>query len=305
MSERILVLGASGYVGSNLVARLLHKGYFVNATGRSKDRLTRFPWANHKNVQLSSVDVLNPKNLEEVCRGFDTAFYLIHSMNPDHKNFEEADRVAAQNMAEVSKNCGLKRIIYLGGLGDAQEHLSKHLRSRMEVSQILHAGLVPVTTLRAAMIIGKGSISFEILRSLVDRFPIMVAPRWIETESQPIALTNVLNYLIGCLENNSTKGEIYDIGGSQILSYHKLIDIYTRETKRFKRLIITVPSLSPTLSSHWIQIITPYRAYIATPLVEGLKNRLVCQDNRITQIIPQELFDCPTAIRLALKDTNQ
>lgn len=297
----ILVLGASGYIGAQLVAQLLAQGYRVRAGARTVLKFKEFDWSGHANLELVEVDVLNKENLLNACQGCEVVYYLVHSMNARQKDFVSADRRAAQNMVEVADKAGVKRIIYLGGLGKDDKDLSKHLRSRMEVSRIIQTGKVPATTLRAAMIIGRGSISFEILRCLVDRLPIMITPRWVSTQSQPIAVSNVLTYLVGCLQAPETIGEIFDIGGPDVLSYRQLMDIYAQEVKTFKRLIIPVPVLTPSLSSHWIEFVTSYPAYIARPLAEGLKNRVVCGDHRIREIIVQELLSCRQAIGLAIK----
>lgn len=301
VSARVLVLGATGYIGAQLVSKLLDKGYKIRACGRSISKLKDFQWSRHTNVELVEADVLSVDQLRSVCQGCEVVYYLVHSMNAQHKDFALADRQAAQNMVQSAEAAGLKRIIYLGGLGDDDKNLSHHLRSRMEVSNIIQSGKVPATTLRAAMIIGKGSISFEILRALVKNLPIMITPRWVSTESQPIAVTNVLDYLVGCLESERTAGEIFDIGGPEIVSYRQLMDIYAQEAGIFKRFIITVPLLTPSLSSLWIALVTPFPAYIARPLAEGLKNRVVCHDDRIKDIIPQNLINCRQAIRLAIK----
>ena len=265
----ILVLGASGYIGAQLVAQLLAEGYRVRAGSRTVLKLKEFDWYGHANLELVEVDVLNRQSLRTACQGCEVVYYLVHSMNAQQKDFVDADRRAAQNLVQTVQEAGLQRIIYLGGLGTEGKDLSKHLRSRIEVSRIIQSGKVPATTLRAAMIIGAGSISFEILRSLVDRLPIMITPRWVSTQSQPIAVSNVLTYLVGCLESPETIGEVFDIGGPDVLSYRQLMDIYAQEVKTFKRWIIPVPVLTPSLSSHWIEFVTSYPAYIARPLTEG------------------------------------
>lgn len=300
--RKVLVLGASGYIGQHLVSRLLEAGYQVRAAARLLDKLYSFPWAKHDHVELCKVDILQRADLENALKDIQTVFYLVHSMNPQTKDFAQTDRDAAINMVESAKASGVEHIIYLGGLGDEGSSLSKHLRSRAEVSHILHSGGVPTTTLRAAMIIGRGSISFEILRSLVDRLPVMVTPRWVNTESQPIAIDNVLVYLMGCLNVNETKGQIFDIGGPDIVSYRQLMDLYAQEKGIFRRIILSVPIMTPTLSSYWIQFVTPYPNYIARPLAEGLRNRVICQDNRIKSLIPQHLISCREAIHKALKE---
>lgn len=222
-------------------------------------------------------------------------------MNPSNKDYQQADREAANNMRDASKQADIKRIIYLGGLGDASDGLSSHLKSRAEVAEILSQGPVPVTVLRAAMIIGAGSASFEILRYLTDRLPIMITPKWVSTPNQPIAIRNVLQYLLGCLEHAETSGETYDIGGSEVLTYRKLMDTYAEEAGLRRRIMLPVPVLTPRLSSYWIHLITPISASIARPLAEGLKNPVVCKDNRLKEIIPQELLSPRQAIALAIQ----
>lgn len=298
--QNILVLGATGYVGGRLLPRLLSGGYKVRASGRSLEKLKSRFWAGHASVELAEVDVHDEDSLRAALQGIDVAYYLVHSMNPQSADFEEADRRAAMSMARLARECGLKRIIYLGGLGEFDSNLSKHLKSRQEVSEILRSGSVPVTVLRAAMIIGSGSVSFEILRYLVDRLPVMITPRWVNTPNQPIAIKNVIEYLFGCLEKEETAGQVFDIGGQEVVSYLQLMRIYAEEAGLRKRLVIPVPILSPHLSSLWIHLITPVPNYIAQPLAEGLRNPVICKDHRIEWIIKQDLLDCREAIRRAL-----
>lgn len=297
---KVIVLGATGYVGGRLVASLLEQGHYVRATGRSKDKLKSRVWAQHANVELFSVDIHDPDSLRKALKGIDVAFYLVHSMNPQSADFETSDRIAANNMVRISQECSVKRIIYLGGLGEDDEGLSKHLKSRHEVAEILKSGPVPVTVFRAAMIIGSGSVSFEILRYLVERLPIMITPRWVNTPNQPIAIRNVIEYLTRCIEKDETTGETYDIGGKEILSYLELMKIYAQVAGLRPRIFIQVPVLTPRLSSLWIHLVTPVPSYIARPLAEGLRNPVVCKDTRIREIIPQDLLNCKEAISRAL-----
>ena len=211
------------------------------------------------------------------------------------------DRRAAENMAAVAQREGLSRVIYLGGLGEDTPELSKHLRSRAEVGQVLAAGPVPATILRAGMILGSGSASFEILRYLVDRLPAMVTPRWVGTPSQPIAIRNVLGYLVGCLERPETAGRTFDIGGPEVLTYRRLMELYAEEAGLRRRLVVPVPVLTPRLSSYWIHLVTPVPAAIARPLAEGLVNPVVCQETAIRSLVPQDLLPPREAIRLALE----
>ncbi|MBX9671259.1 MAG: SDR family oxidoreductase [Candidatus Obscuribacterales bacterium] len=299
-SETVLVTGATGYIGARLVPRLLEYGYAVRAMSRSVQKLRGCSWASAPRIELVAGDALDEQAMQDACEGCTAAYYLVHSMNSQHKNFVDADRVAARNMALAAERAGVGRIIYLGGLGGEGDDLSVHLKSRAEVSEILKSGSVPVTVLRAAMIIGSGSASFEILRYLVDRLPIMVTPRWVRTPSQPIAVRNVLEYLLRCLEEKATTGQTYDIGGPQVVTYQELMDTYAEEAELGRRLVVAVPYFTPRLSSYWIHLVTPVPSYIARPLAEGLRNPAVCEESRIRDLIPQELLDCRTAIKLAI-----
>jgi uncharacterized protein YbjT (DUF2867 family) len=302
-SKPVLVTGSTGYVGGRLVPRLLDSGFRVRVVGRSSSKLKSRPWASHPQVEVAQADLLDYKALVKALKGCGAGFYLVHSMSPGHKDFARADREAAKNMTKAAEKAGLERIIYLGGLGVEDSSLSEHLRSRTEVAKILGSGPVPTTTLRAAMILGSGSASFEILRYLVERLPLMTTPRWVRNSVQPIAIRNVLVYLEGCLHHDETIGEIFDIGGPEILTYQHLMEIYAEEAGLAKRWIIPVPVLSPRLSSYWIHLVTPVPAFIARPLAEGLRSPVVCQENRIRSIVPQELIRCRQAIRLALGRT--
>ncbi len=297
----VLVTGATGYIGGRLIPHLLEKGWRVRAAGRSLAKLNCRSWSTHSNVELIEVDVMNKKSLAHAAEGCRSAFYLVHSMLPGQKDFETADRIAATNMQEAAKAAGLEKMIYLSGLGDQNTQLSKHLQSRMEVARILSSGPVPVTVLRAAMIIGSGSASFEILRYLVDRLPVMITPRWLETPNQPIAVRNVIEYLSGCLESPLTTGKTFDIGGTDILTYRELMKIYAKVAGLPPRLMIPVPVLTPRLSSYWIHLVTPVSASLARPLAEGLRHPVVCLENKIHEILPQKLLSCREAFQLALK----
>jgi uncharacterized protein YbjT (DUF2867 family) len=299
-TNQILVTGSTGYVGGRLVNRLLTSGYHVKVAGRSIDKIKSRPWAKNSRVELVQADLLEYSSLEKALKNCRAAYYLVHSMNPQSRDFAESDRIAALNMVKAAEKNKLEKIIYLSGLGEKDSGLSKHLKSRAEVAEILVSGSVPVTVLRAAMILGSGSASFEILRYLVERLPVMVTPRWVHNPVQPIAIRNVLQYLEGCLENDETKGRVFDIGGPDILTYGRLMKLYAEEAGIKHRFIIPVPVLSPRLSSYWINLVTPVPAFIAKPLAEGLRNPVVCRESEIERLIPQELIDCRTAIHLAL-----
>ena len=304
--DPILVTGATGYVGGRLIPALLAAGYRVRAMGRNPAKMGCRPWAGHSRVELIQGDVLDLESLKQAACGCRVAYYLVHSMIAQKEKFVEADRRAAHNMVAAATTAGLVRIIYLGGLAEAKDGtLSKHLKSRIEVADILQNGPVPTTDLRTPMILGSGSASFEILRYLVERLPAMTTPRWVRSLNQPIAIRNVITYLVGCLEHEETTGQTYDIGGPDILTYRDLLDIYAEEAQLPKRLIIPVPVLTPTLSALWIHLISPVPTSIALPLTEGLTSDAVCTEERIQSIIPQKLLSCREAIRLALDRIKQ
>jgi len=302
----ILVTGATGYVGGRLIPRLLEAGYRVRAMGRAMEKLACRPWAHHDRIELVQGDVLDRDALTQAVHGCRAAYYMVHSMIAQKSSYAEADRIGARNMVHAADTGGLDRIIYLGGLGEISNlGLSNHLKSRHEVADILQSGPVPTTVLRAAMIIGSGSASFEMLRYLVERLPVMVTPRWVHTPVQPIAIGDVLGYLKECLEPESARGETFDIGGPDVLTYQELIDIFCEEAGLPKRHILPVPVLTPKLSAYWIHLVTPVPAAIAMPLTEGLSVPVICNDNRIRDIIPITLTDCREAIRIALERVAQ
>ena len=305
-SEPILVTGATGYVGGRLIPALLDAGYRVRAMGRSLEKLGCRPWAHNPRIEIIEGDVLDLDSLKQAASGCRIVYYLVHSMIAQKGEFVEADREAARNMVTAAVAAGVERMIYLGGLAEAKDSgLSKHLMSRIEVAEILQSGPVPTTDLRAPMILGSGSASFEILRYLVERLPAMVTPRWVQSLNQPIAIRDVIAYLVGCLEHEETTGETYDIGGPDLLTYRDLLEIYAEEAGLRKRLIIPVPVLTPTLSAYWIRFISPVPTAIALPLTEGLTSDAVCTENRIQSILPRKLLSCREAIRLALDRLEQ
>ena len=298
----ILIAGASGYVGARLAPRLLDAGYHVRTLARTPAKIASQPWGRHPRLQIVSGDVLDPDSLQTALKGCQSAFYLVHSMAAAVKDFAAIDRTAAHNFVVAATQAQVERIIYLTGLGEESDQLSEHLRSRAEVARIFRQGEVPATILRAGVILGSGSASFEILRYLVDRLPVMVTPRWIDTPCQPISIVNVLNYLVGTLTATQTIGATFDIGQEEIISYRKLMEIYAEAAGLRRRIVIPVPVLTPRLSSYWINLVTPLPAALARPLVEGLRNPVICQETRIRAIIPQRLLDSREAIRQALEE---
>jgi len=296
----VLVTGATGYIGGRLVPRLLEAGYPVRCLVRSPRKLSSRPWANHPAVQIVDGSAENEADLVQTMRGCAVAYYLIHSMMAVGPDYRDHDRSLAGIFARAAERAGIKRIIYLGGLGETGDGLSEHLTSRREVEAALASASVPVTVLRAAMIIGSGSASFEILRYLVERLPIMVTPRWVKTECQPIAVRDVLHYLVACLKTPTTIGRTLDIGGADVLSYREIMQIMAEALGRRRRFIVPVPVLTPRLSSLWIRLVTPISHRIARPLTEGLRNRVVCRDTEALRLMPQHLLTVREAIDAAL-----
>jgi uncharacterized protein YbjT (DUF2867 family) len=233
-------------------------------------------------------------------QGCSAAYYLIHSMQAAGREYAQRDIQLAEAFAEAAKRAGVDRIIYLGGLGEMGDHLSEHLSSRRNVEGALGSRGVPVTVLRAAMIIGSGSASFEILRYLVERLPVMVTPKWVSTQNQPIAIRNVLHYLVECLSTPQTIGQTLDIGGPDVMTYRQLMQVMAQALGLPRRWIIPVPVLTPRLSSMWIHLVTPVSYRLARPLAEGLQNRVVCRDEQAAQLMPQHLLTVREAIDSAL-----
>lgn len=299
----IAVTGATGYIGGRLVPRLLAAGYRVRCLVRSKEKLAARPWVDHPRVEVVSWDLERGDPVGGL-RGCRAAFYLIHSMLAVGSDYAEADRRLAHAFAEAAATAGVGRIVYLGGLGETGEDLSEHLTSRRQVEEALASGPVPVTTFRAAMIIGSGSASFEILRYLVERLPLMITPRWVRTRCQPIAVRDVLFYLTACLDEPRTIGAILDIGGPDTVSYLEMIQRTARARGLPKRWVIPVPVLTPRLSSLWIHLVTPMSARIARPLAEGLRNEVVCRDDRAREWMPHECLSIDDAVTAALEKAD-
>ena len=297
----VLVTGATGYVGGRLVPRLLEAGYGVRCVARSAAKLAARPWASDPRVQIVEADLADADATATALRGCPAAYYLAHSMVATGAGYAEADRRLAETFATAAARAGVGRIIYLGGLGEQGPGLSEHLASRREVERVLAAGPVPITVLRAAMIIGAGSASFEILRYLVERLPVMITPRWVTTPSQPIAIANVLTYLVASLAVPATIGRTLDVGGPEVVTYLELMRIMAEERGLRRRLVIPVPLLTPRLSSLWIHLVTPVSHRIARPLAEGLRNPVVCRDDEAARLMPQRLLGVREAIREALE----
>ncbi|EMS77331.1 SDR family oxidoreductase [Desulfotignum phosphitoxidans] len=302
----VLVTGATGYVAGRLIPLLLSSGYRVRAMGRSIEKMAARPWGTVPGIELVTGDIMDTASLDNAVAGCGTIYYLVHSMISRKAGYRDADKTGAANMVKAAANQGADHIIYLGGLGDIHhQNISPHLISRNEVGKILQTGPVPATVLRAAMILGSGSASFEILRYLAERLPVMITPKWVSMPTQPIAITNVLEYLKGCLEHPETRGKTFDIGGPDIVSYRDLFAIFAKQAGLPKPMMIPVPVLTPRLSSLWIHLVTPVPAAIARPLAEGLSLPTVCTEHRIRDIIPQDLLTCGQAIERALDRVRQ
>ena len=292
MTKTVLVSGASGFIGSHVAARLAEEGYRVRAMTRNPDR---YDGAGEP-VQA---DVSDPGSLSAAFAGVDVAYYLVHSLGSE--DFERRDADAARNFAAAAGDAGVERIIYLGGLGADDGELSAHLRSRREVEEILQAGPVPVTVLRAAVVIGHGGISWEITRQLAERLPAMVTPQWVNTRTQPIALPDAVRYLTGVLEPEEARGRTYEIGGPEVLRY---IDMLQRvaEIRGGHLPNVTVPVLTPRLSSAWLKFVTDVDEETARNLVDSMSNEVVVKDDAITRLLPGKLIGYDEAVRLALAD---
>ncbi|WP_138431646.1 SDR family oxidoreductase [Fodinibius saliphilus] len=300
---RCLVTGVTGYIGGRLVPCLLEKGYQVRVLSRDTSRLQGRPWID--DVEVVEADVLQPQTLSKAFKSIDVAYYLIHSMSGNNSSgFHSRDLQAAQNFSKVAENEGVDRIIYLGGLGDPEDDLSEHLASRQKTGQVLHDSNVSVTEFRAAIVVGSGSKSFEMIRYLTERVPIMICPSWVYSKVQPIAIRDVLQYLVSVLEKPETKDEIIEIGGSSVINYADMMRIYA-QINELKRILIPVPILSPTLSSHWVHWMTPVPASLARPLIEGLKNDVIVKDDKAQQLFPEiNPISYEKAVELAMVRIN-
>jgi len=282
-SRLILVTGATGYVGGQLIPRLLAGGYRVRVLARDTRKLDRCAWKT--SVDIVTGDAFEPETLKAALCGVDIAYYLIHSMisGPD---FAARDTLSAQSFGEAAKNAGVGRIVYLGGLGSESTQLSEHLRSRHETGEALRLSGVPVTELRAAIIVGAGSISFEMIRSLAERVPLMICPRWVRTRVQPIAIEDVISYLVASLETPKSTVEIIEIGGADVLTYGEMMKGYAR-VRGLRRLLVHVPVLTPHLSSYWVHWVTPISAAYARPLIEGLRNEVIVTNSKASELFPR------------------
>lgn len=302
--RHVLVTGATGYIGGRLVPELLAAGHRVRCLARSPEKLRDHPWAGQ--AQVVRGDVTDARSLAEAFEGIEVAYYLVHALNTG-SGFEDTDRRAARTFAEQAEAAGVRRIVYLGGLTPAgvdERELSAHLRSRAEVGRIFLDSQVPSAVLRAAVIIGSGSASFEMLRYLTERLPVMVTPSWVRTRIQPIAVRDVLRYLVAGAGLPAEVNRGFDIGGPDVMTYRDMMRAYARVAGLRHRLIVPVPLLTPGLSSHWVGLITPVPRQIARPLAESLRHEVVCQEHDIAAYVPDgpgRPLPFAQALRLALQ----
>ncbi|HET7201849.1 MAG TPA: NAD(P)H-binding protein, partial [Steroidobacteraceae bacterium] len=288
-----LVFGASGYIGTHLVPVLQAAGKRVRATARNVEVLEAREW---RDVDCVAADALRPETLERALAGVDTAFYLVHSMAAG-RGFGALDRQAAANFGYAAVQAGVRRIVYLGGL--IPEHArSEHLRSRAETGEVLRASGVPVTELRAGMIIGPGSAAYEVMRDLVNHLPVMTTPTWVRSRSTPIALDDLLGYLVGVAGLEAAAGRTFEVAGPETVTYEEIMRCYGRQVGRRPR-IIAVPVLSPRISSYWLRLVTSVPVGIARALVEGLEHDFVACDDEIRHLLPRRLLGVEEAIRAA------
>jgi uncharacterized protein YbjT (DUF2867 family) len=287
---KVVVFGATGTIGRPLVAKLAQE-HEVTAVSRHEH-------PDEAGVTWAKADATDAKSVARVLEGADTAYYLVHSLGAT--DFEERDLQAAETTAEAAERAGVKQLVYLGGLGDDSPDLSTHLRSRRDTGRRLASTSVPVTALRAAIVIGQDSAAFETIVSLVDRLPAMITPRWVSTRTQPIALDDVVAYLAGVCGHEEAFGQELDVGGPEVMTYREMMERIA--VLRGKRpFIVEVPVLTPYLSSLWLHVVTPVKAGIARPLIEGLRTETVAHDDRIRELVPVELTPFDVAVREALE----
>jgi uncharacterized protein YbjT (DUF2867 family) len=295
----ILIAGATGYVGQRLLKRLLALGPMVRILVRKPERLS--PGVHGKRLEIWQGDVLDVHSLKGALEGIAITYYLIHSMHAG-EGFAARDRLAAANFGRAAKAAGVQRIIYLGGLGDSETDLSDHLRSRQETGDVLRRSGVPVTEFRAGIIVGSGSLSFEMIRNLTERIPLMICPRWVYQRTQPIAIDDVLDYLVAALEIQESAGQILEIGGTEVLTYGDLMKGYAL-VRGLRRFLVPVPVLTPRLSSYWVHWTTPLPAVMARPLIEGLRSEVIVTNDNAKALFPNiQCSDYATAVRQALDD---
>lgn len=295
--KKVLLTGATGYIGYRLLLALVKENIHVYCLVRGKNRLHITKNIEDK-VSIIDADLIHIETLQKLPKDIDAAYFLVHSMSQGPKKFETVDKVAAENFSQAIQLTNCRQVIYLSGLVN-DHNLSKHLRSRMEVESILKQSNCPVTVLRAGIIIGSGSASFEIMRDLVEKLPIMVVPKWVSKRCQPIALRDTLFYLTSVLGNNQCINQVFDIGGPDILTYKQML-LKVANIRGLKRYIFKVPVLTPKLSSYWLYFITTANYHLARSLVDSLKNDAICSEHRIREIIPRKCLSFQDAVKKAI-----
>lgn len=299
---RILLTGANGYIGTRLLPVLQAAGHDVFCLVRDKRRLKE-EQENQPQGHIITGDLLKEESLSQIPEYIDAAFYLVHSMGNANGNFKELEELSAHNFVQALEKTNCKQIIYLTGIVNDDE-LSEHLTSRLSVENILKSSKIAHTCLRAAIIIGSGSASFEIIRDLTEKLPIMVAPKWLRTRCQPIAIRDVLGYLEGVLGNEKAFNQTFDIGGPDILTYKEMLLGFAK-ARKLKRYIITVPVLTPRLSSYWLNLVTSVNYNIASSLVESMKNEVICKEDLIKEVVPHQCLTYEEALKLAFVKIEQ
>lgn len=297
----VLLTGASGYVGGRLIPLLERQPVVLRCLARTPEKLRSHV---KETTQVVRGDVLNSLSLDEALHGVHTTYYLVHLMS-DSNDFEKDDKQAATNFAEAAKKAGVRRVIYLGGLGDDTDpKLSAHLQSRHEVGQILREPGLETIEFRAGMVVGAGSTSYQLLKSLTDRLPVMLCPRWLATATQPIAVDDVLAYLLAAKDLATGESRIFEIGGPDVVTYGDLIREYARQ-KGLRRWLISVPILTPYLSGLWLALVTPATYEVGRHLIEGLKNPTVVRDKKALAVFPIRPMGVKEAIRKAIANTTE
>ncbi len=299
---KILLTGANGYIGTRLLPLLIEANHDVYCLVRDKRRFKEESELESK-IKVITADLLDEDSLKSIPNDIDAAYYLVHSMGNSHADFRALEELSAKNFVTAISKTNCKQVIYLTGIVN-DEGLSEHLKSRLGVENIIKESKIAYTFLRAAIIIGSGSASFEIIRDLTEKLPVMIAPKWLKTKCQPIAIRDVLSYLKGVLGNEKALNQTFDIGGPNILTYKEMLLGYAK-ARKLKRYIFTVPILSPRLSSYWLNIVTSVNYNIASSLVESMRNEVICHDDRIKQVVPMKCFTYQEALKLAFVKIEQ
>ncbi|HEY3308266.1 MAG TPA: NAD(P)H-binding protein [Desulfuromonadaceae bacterium] len=295
---KVLVTGTTGFIGRRLTRALVEQGYNIRCMIRKET--ADLP----AGAEIVQADLLDRTSLAAAMEDVDTAFYLVHAMAAGRAGFERRDRKAAENFVAAAEKAKIRRVIYLGGLGETGDNLSEHLKSRLEVADILRSGKFATTFLRAAVIIGAGGASYELVKGLVERLPVMITPRWVSTRCQPIAVKDVISYLVGCLADERTAGRVFDIGGPEIMTYREMMVRFAALIGR-RLLIVPVPVLTPKLSSYWVGLFSPVSPSVSMPLIEGLSNEVICRESGIRDLIPLRLTPYQEALKQALAEKKE